>query len=118
MAPIQPSVDVTCESSLLHLQLQLTDDLHLDAGLRRALVVQHVRRGHVLQEEPDVGAVRLAARPLAHAVAEERVLACRADIQCCCEFLVTNTQAPQKLVGTKMVEFRSDAKGHLFTFLT
>ena len=102
--PTQATADVICESSLLHLQLQLTDDLHLDAGLRRALVVEHVRRGHVLQEEADVGAVGLAARPLAHAVAEERVLACRADIQCSCEFIAADRQMPQKSVGTKIVE--------------
>ena len=60
---------------LLQLQLQLTHDLHLHARLRGALVVQHVGRRHVLQELPDVRAVGLAARPLADAVAEERVLA-------------------------------------------
>ena len=60
---------------LLQLQLQLADDLHLYPRLRRALVVQHVGRGHVLQELPYLRAVGLAARPLADAVAEEGVLA-------------------------------------------
>lgn len=66
---------------LLELQLQLGHDLHLDACLRRALVVQHVLGVDVLEEGVDVVAVGLAARPLAGAVAEQGVMLVRQLLQ-------------------------------------
>ncbi len=59
---------------LAQLQLQLRNDLHLHPRLRSALVIQRVLSGDVLQEGGQVGAVGLAAGPLAGSVAEERVL--------------------------------------------
>ena len=50
---------------LLKLQLQLGDDLHLNPGLGRALVVEHVLVGQVLLKLGRVVASGVAASPLA-----------------------------------------------------
>ena len=59
-------MEINLQSShLLKLELQLGHDLHLDPGLGRALVVQHVFRPHVLLELSPVVTASIAARPLA-----------------------------------------------------
>ena len=49
---------------LLKLELQLGDDLHLDAGLGGALVVQHVLHYHVLLKLGPIVTAGIASSPL------------------------------------------------------
>ncbi len=58
---------------LLALALQLAHDLVLHPDLRRRLVVQRVLGVQVPEELGQVGERHIAARPLAHAVSEQRV---------------------------------------------
>lgn len=58
---------------LLELQFELRDNLHLNPGLGRALIVKHVLRVDVLQEGGQVGALSVATGPLARAVGIQRM---------------------------------------------
>lgn len=59
---------------LVQLQFELRNDLHLDSGLSRALVVQDVFGGQVLEEGRHVDTMRFAAGPFAGPVTEQGVL--------------------------------------------